>query len=310
MGWQKRKDIMLCQPLDEHNLDRNFDICPVMLVQPKLDGQRCWVKWENTEEGFFKAVPTLISSQGNVIEGVPHINIALRKLSNLIGQLTMWDGELYVHKMPFESIVSRTKRLINNLHEDYLSIQFHIFDYKSTGSNAERAMNIDRALSLWADQSDTDIRYCLQPVETKKSSREEISHYMDLFISQGYEGIIVRNPAVPYVERRPFTILKWKPSLTDYYKIIRVGEAISEEGQPLGLIGWLECKDRYGNTFRVGSGLGLNNDKKKQLWTDREMLIGQWACVKYQNLTKCGVPRFGKFTSITIEHENNEKENW
>lgn len=310
MGWQKRTGIMLCQPLDEHNLDRNFKIAPKMLVQPKLDGQRAWVNWVYPHGARGEAEPILVSSQGNIITGVPHVNIALKEMARKTGEHPSWDGELYYHGMPFEEIVSRTKRLPNNLHPRYLDIQYHIFDVKSALPNLERQEYISKHLHEFNRACSDELRYILRLVVANKAERHEIEIFLEYYLNQGFEGIIIRNPVASYVEKRPYTILKWKPSLQDWYKIKKVGEALSEQGQPLGLIGWLECEDRYGNSFRVGSGLGLDNSKKTQLWQERDTLLGKFACVKYQNLTKYGVPRFGKFTSVSITAENGERESW
>lgn len=305
MVWKKREGIMLCQPLDEHNLDRNFALAPKMLVQPKLDGQRAWVYWADPD------TPMLISSQGNVITGVPHINLAIREMAKLTTQIS-FDGELYVHKMGFEEIVSRTKRLPDNLHPDYLSMEYHIFDYKGMEEvESARQSNLDIIFKYWAAKGDDIYKPFLKRVETKLSDRENIEGWLNTWVLDGYEGIIVRNPKAFYVEKRPFTILKWKPSKSDYYQIIQAVEAVSEDGHKKGELGALICADRYGNTFSVGCGVGIKEYRKRELWVLRDELVGKFAYVQYQNLTRAGIPRFGKFTLIVEPSDTNqERELW
>lgn len=288
MAWTKRFGIMLCQPLDEHNLDRNFKLCDQMLVQPKLDGVRAWVDWVDGE-------PLLISSQGHTITSVPHINLALKKLRDITGVEHNYDGEIYSHGLAFEEIISRAKRT-TELHCDYATLQFHIFDYKSSAPQGERTFYLDKVELDWDEADDPELHFALNFVPTMLATRRQIEKYLDGFVRDGYEGIIVRNPLAPYVETRPFTILKWKPSKKDWYKITAVEEAFSENGSPLGRVGAFVCTDSYGNTFRCGPGLGATHSVASELWSKREELIGQYAEVYYQNLTTKGVPRFGKFS--------------
>ena len=288
MGWTKRQGIMLCQPLDERNLARNWQTSHILLAQPKLDGMRCWVGWEHGE-------PILWSSEGNIIQGVPHINYLLKQMwEKEKGAVPNYDGELYIHGWTFEDIISVCKRGGDNLHEKFVEMEFHIFDYKSREPQLERTNNLQR----WYDGLAEDVKLNIKLVPTFAVTKDNLDDFLSLFVAQGYEGIIVRNPAAPYVEKRPWTILKWKPSKHDTYKIVQVDEAISSAGVPLGRVGSLVCQDRFGNTFSVGPGLGITLSDAADLWLHREELVGRYAQVYYQNLTERGVPRFGKFSLI------------
>ena len=296
MAWTKRQGIMLCQPLDERNLDRNFKAFHLMLAQPKLDGMRCWVQWVDHE-------PLLWSSEGNLITGVPHISLLLKDWAKKCGELP-FDGELYNHEKRFEDIISITKRGGDNLRDDFTDIQYHIFDYKDKGINAERYGVLRE--SFRAMPEDVRKEDTFKMVPTSPVTREMVDGQLDRYIAEGYEGIILRNPLAPYVEKRPWTILKWKPSKCDTYTVVAVDEAISEQGEHLGRVGALVCADRFGNQFKVGPGLGITHEKAQALWVRREELIGHLVQVTYQNLTKAGVPRFGKFNLDIAETDVDE----
>lgn len=295
--WRKRSGIMLCQPLDERNLTRNFKECPYMLAQPKLDGMRCWVQWLDHE-------PILWSSEGNIITGVPHIRVQLKDWAATCGELP-FDGELYCHNLPFEDIISITKRGGDNLRDDFTDIQYHIFDIKGAEPNVTRLQTIQEAFEKMPQSLKDTASFEMVPTTT--IIRAEVDAKLEAYISAGYEGIILRNPLASYVEKRPWTILKWKPSKHDTYRIVQVSEAISESGTPLGRVGSLTCTDRFGNLFNVGPGLGINYGRATELWEQRESLLGMFAQVYYQNLTTNGVPRFGKFSliveSTTVDDE-------
>lgn len=295
--WKKRTGIMLCQPLDERNLDRNFKMFPIMMAQPKLDGMRCWVQWVDHE-------PILWSSEGNPITGVPHIQLLLKDWAKKCGELS-FDGELYTHEKRFEDIISIAKRGSDNLRDDFSDLQYHIFDHKSDAQNHTRYVDLLEVFCSMPDEvrnADTFELVSATPV-----TRNEVDAQLDRYVSKGYEGIILRNPLAPYVEKRPWTILKWKPSKHDTYQVIEVVEAVSEKGQPLQRVGALVCSDRFGNTFSVGPGLGITHEKASKLWEMRDSLVGKYAQVYYQNLTERGVPRFGKF-SLVIEPSQTDDE--
>lgn len=294
MAWTKRTGIMLCQPLDDKNLERNFKSFPLMLAQPKLDGVRAWVDWVDD-------MPILISSEGNVYESAPHIQLALKDLAKMIGQKVSFDGELYIHNRAFEDVVGMAKRKSENKRDDYLDLQYHIFDYKGFNvMQGQRIIDLKEWFTTWVHQADQAIVNALNLVPTFKVTKEEVSDKLTEFVEQGYEGIILRNPSAFYTEKRPWTILKWKPSKHDWYEIVEVIEAKSEKGVPLGRAGAVTCIDRFGNVFNVGTGLGLTHEKAEELWQNRETLKGMFAEVYYQNLTTNGVPRFGKF-SLVVE---------
>lgn len=301
--YNKRQGIMLCQPLDDRNLEKNLKICPYMIAQPKLDGIRAWVKWNSCP---CEGLPELISSQGNPIHGVPHIQYALKELRKYYGKAPQLDGELYAHKTPFETIAACCARE-TQLHEEYLSIKFHIFDYKdTTRSNAERLIILHNIMNAWRQQSSEEMRDVLQLVDHAVTNPDKIWFHTDLYLKLGYEGIILRNPLAPYQNARVFTMLKWKPSKHDWYRIVGVEGAKTQSTSTTIMLGALICEDRYGNQFKVGCGSGVTQEKKIELWEQRDTVLGQFCHVEYQNLTKNSIPRFGRFTTIGIDFMNGE----
>ena len=95
MQTNKRKGIMLCYPFEERRINEpKFGWSFPVIVQPKLDGERC------------RAIITgdsvvLLSSEENEITGTPHIIEGIK--SQLIKNCEL-DGELYCHRMDFSNI--------------------------------------------------------------------------------------------------------------------------------------------------------------------------------------------------------------
>ena len=275
----KRQGITLCYPFDEKRLAKWK---PPYIVQPKLDGERCRaVFFENSGETRY----ALLSSEGNEINSVPHINKAL-ELTRFVGNL---DGELYAHGMPFEEIHSIVSRKVN-LHPQHRCMHYHIFDIISTQPQFLRADTLDRyskQFHLPLHLVPTYIAYDL----------DEVMRAYDEFIQYGYEGMIVRNWEAPYIPKRTTYIMKFKPKKSDYYQITWLLEEMSLDGKPKNRLGAFICKDSSGNNFSVGSG--LTDEQRVSIWRDREKYIGKMLHVGYQHLTsKNKVPRFPVFLNI------------
>lgn len=290
MAWSKRTGIMLAQPLDEKNLAKNKILFngDLIFAQPKLDGMRCWVHWAGDE-------PLLFSSEGNRILGVPHIEKYLKAGYSHMTKKPCFDGELYSKAFSFEQIIAIAKRRPLTLHDSYEDLDYNIFDIKDCEKVfVERLTDLKRLVSPGIDTSNP-----LKRVDTRLISYKDIDKTLDDYINDGYEGIILRNVLLPYVERRVPYMLKWKPSKYDYYKVVAILEAVSEQGIPKGKAGAILLSDRNGHEFKAGCGLGIDDEVAARVWENRDSLVGWYAEVQYQNLTKNGVPRFAKFTKIT-----------
>lgn len=76
-----------CSPT-QHQERRVAQLGERFFLQPKLNGERCWVEWFNRE------TPMLISSYGNELN-LPHITAALIQQNPSKASALM--GELYIH---------------------------------------------------------------------------------------------------------------------------------------------------------------------------------------------------------------------
>ena len=101
---KKRSGFMLAYPFEEKRLHKwGFPV----LVQPKLDGVRCGLDFDESGNIILR------SSTQEVITSVPHINAEIAELcasSNIT--IPMLDGELYVHGLSFEEITASPHALL------------------------------------------------------------------------------------------------------------------------------------------------------------------------------------------------------
>lgn len=268
----KRSGIMLAYPFTEKRLMK----WPLpYIVQPKLNGIRAWVDWHGD-------APFLVSSEKNIIWGVPHICDQLQQFYYQTNLKPNFDGELYTHGMSFQEIESRVSREVN-LHQDHEQINYHIFDLKEP-----KLAQMDRSIQLFHLGSNSGLPD-LKFVRTFMAhNMTAVYDYLRGFIDDAYEGIIVRHLMASYVEKRSTYMMKFKPRADDWYTIVDTVEEISQSGEPKDQLGAFWVKDSDGRTFKVAGS--LPHEVKQELWAKRNSLPGKQLHVWYQHTSDGGKP--------------------
>lgn len=222
-------------------------------VQPKLDGIRCLV-YEKDGQTVFQ------SRNHTFFQSFPHIQ-AIQGL--------VLDGELYNHSLEFQDITSMVRK---KGHPDLEKLEYHVYDIIGDGSFEERLMRL-QGLSVGG----------LKPVETKLvNSVDEIEEYHADCVKRGYEGIMIRTPGGLYRQTRSKDLLKYKHFKTEEFKVI--GHTVGKEGIPV-----FECAV---GERRFGVMMKSTLEEKQAMLASVESYYGKWLTVKYQELSKDGVPRF------------------
>ena len=279
----ERTGVMLAYPLDDKfrqrlnagTLKSNF------YAQPKLNGERCRAEYDSSTGTY-----QLFSSYGNRFLGFQHIEEKL----NQIGKGITWDGELYFHGWPRETIHSIASRKTNP-HPLADKLQFHIFDSIENKPQWERLL---RMYSILHRESPIH----LVPTDAI-SSEEEMVTLLDRYLAYEYEGIILRDPQEYYTPKRSKALIKFKPNKTDRYRIIGVEEEIDIYGDPKDSLGAVTVIDNSGNVFNVGSGSALTKEGRKHFWEKRDSIIGMNAIVKHSIiLTTNNIPTCTSLISI------------
>jgi len=288
MTHPKRSGIQLAMPFEERRLlnQGRFQTRwePPYLLQPKLNGERC-------RAIVSKDTCLLLSSTEELIMSVPHIQQAC--LASLPpGE---YDGELYVHGFTWaeiHGIVSRT----TSLHPNYGLMEFHMFDLPS--DNSQQLIRYLALQRLVTNANRPSLK--LVHVDVAKNLEEVYALYEE-YISQYYEGFIIREMSSPYVRRRSGAMMKFKPKATDEYEIVGVYEAISENGTPKGMVGGFNCIDDMNTLFSVGAGK-LSHDERSKMWLaycESQYPVGMNLQVEYQTMSdKNKVPLFSRAIRI------------
>ncbi len=211
-----------------------------------------------------------------------------------------FDGEMYSHKLKdkFEEIVSivkQPKAAASDIEKCKNSVQYHVYDIiteEAINFNQRRADYNHLVREINSPYITTVYTVCV-------GAQEELDELYHSYISEGYEGQMIRTCNSVYQHKRTKDLLKRKDFHEGEYEIVGYKEGKgSREGC---LILRLSMSD--GKEFDSVPVGGI--EYQKSLWARREDILGMQATVKYQNLSSDGIPRFNN--TIKIRTKNLEE---
>ncbi len=272
-----RKKPMLAYPVSDKPIDYNNKIS----MQPKLDGVRCVIQYDNSEVKAY-------SRTGKPWLNIEHILFNLKPWF-ILNPNVILDGELYNHdlKDDFEKIISLVRRQkpddIDMLESADL-VQFHCYDIiDETKTFEERNKFIIQNVPR---------NHCVKHVYTTRieESQAKIQHQCNL--DEGYEGSILRTND-KYACKRSHNLRKFKDFHDDEAMIL---DWVEGKGKRAGTIGKFMAQDSEGNIF----GMPVM-DKFKYLQDNFEEMktwIGKLATFTYFERTKANSYRHPLFKAI------------
>lgn len=255
---------MLAQKFQE----RKHNIVYPCFVQPKLNGVRCIY-----QNGKF------MSRGGKEYTTLDHLVPELEKLGILIP-----DGEIYVHGMIFQRIVELVKK---DRGPETDRLEYWIYDQVTDSEFYKRTENIVDAFG----KHDFIRLHCVDTFEV--NSEAEINKWHDKFVQDGFEGIIIRNRNGMYLPKvRSKDLQKLKNFVDEEFEIIGGKEA---DGADKGTVVF-RVKDKKGNEFSVRPR--GTRELRAEWWKNIDKLKGKNLTVRYQNLSKDGIPIFPVGVSV------------
>lgn len=301
---QRWKGIMKAYPFEEKRLVK-YEL--PYIVQPKYNGFRCrallyksigWVLLSSEENMFNLSVPHIVEwlerEQENFLDC-----LNFNRLESQDGLLLELDGELYTHGMSLEQISSIATQEIK-VHPNHKELNYYIFDIVNNNTQILRILALDKINRDYRTNLSNQLSVKISPFYMA-SNMQEIEDIFSYLIREKYEGIIVRNLYGMYERKRSTNLMKFKPKKTDSYQIVSYLEEISIDGIPKNSLGTLilASGDETSNTFKCGSG--FTREQRKELWKDKESLIGKWATIGYQHKSAKKVPLSSVFKELTNE---------
>lgn len=243
-------------------------------AQPKFDGHRCIAVVKHGKA-------TLWSRTRKPITGLPHIVSELEALAKRTGlRDIIFDGEAYVHsyRNNFEDLTSFIRN--PSPKPGHEVVQYHVYDVVG-----DQPQNV-RLGYLKELTGDT-----LIPVETVTvNDEEELMAAFERFLSQGYEGAMVRNYRGKYVGKRSADLQKIKEFQDAEFMVVGVEEG---RGKLAGHAIFVCAMAPTNPAICFRAKMKGKTEDLKKYFEHPELAVGKQLTVKYQGLTnKNGVPRF------------------
>lgn len=247
---------------EKHKIDWKAGV----YVQPKLDGMRALWTGEN-----------LISRQGKVITTLDHIVSNLRKIKGML------DGEVYAHGKSFQENMRLLKKYRPGETEE---VKYHVYDSVSDDSFDERYIKL------------TDLVKGIPQIKVVHLARihneQDLVHYHQEYLTQGYEGTIIRHGKEGYqLDKRSSNLLKYKDFQDIACKIVDISPA---DQRPEWGVPTLE---HGGKTFQAG--MKFSHDERKDFLKNKKKYIGKTAEIRFFEYSEDGIPRFPVMVGIRLD---------
>jgi DNA ligase-1 len=191
------------------------------------------------------------------------------------------DGELWVARKKFDFTSGLVRQQSKS--NDWKQVQYVIFDAPDVnGPFEERLQFLTDGIRSWRTA------YAAIHAHIVCTGVHHLVSELDRINQLGGEGLMLRQPGSAYERTRSTTLLKVKTFL-DAEAIVMGYEAGA--GRHKGRVGALVARFGNGKEFKVGTGM---TDKQRE----NPPAVGSIINVKYQELTKDGIPRFPVYVGL------------
>ena len=233
------------------------------LIQPKLDGVRCLMVCGDESIVF-------LSRSGKPYTTLNHIEQdVLGTVKNVI-----LDGEIYSEELSFQDIVAAVKKQ----RPDSLKLKFRAYDIVSDDKQQQRW---ERTVEL-VDSIESP--YIQLVLSFRVDTKENIKQAHDQWVSEGYEGAMIRHLDGLYGQgQRSSDLLKVKEFDETEFKFKQFETGLRDED----LIA--VCENADGKEFRAKM---IGTREEKEVIKNYPDLEGSQLTVKHFGWTDDGLPRF------------------
>lgn len=248
-----------------------------IIVQPKLDGNRCMIKLHGDGN------VTMYTRKGDVMPvQLYHIIDDLKSKEPTMPVIL--DGELYSDEISFNTLnglIKRVKATPEEVEKRKL-IKFHLYD-----------VMLDKGYEYRYDFIKEFVSDNVIIVESRKivATIENIQDNLESFLLDGYEGLMIRVLNKGYENKRSWTLLKVKVFEDAEFELVGFQEDVRG-----GFVGAFIMKDKNGAIFNAGAS-GQSVEVRTEMWNNQKNYIGKMATVAYFGLSEYNIPRFPKFKS-------------
>jgi len=217
----------------------------------------------------------LFTRNGKEVVGFEHIVEELKTL----GKYDLIDGELYSHDIAFQEIQGCVTRNKNVVESDKQKIFYNIFVLLNKNTTTQEI--VDKVSELSKRKNFRYLKFV--EYEIIDNDFDKIQELNEKYVSEKYEGVMLRSMDVPYDWKRSDALLKYKSFKEDDLKII---DMVEGNGKYQGMLGKFVCEGEIeGHQVKTEVGSGFDDAQREEFWKNKKQIIGKLVEVKYQNLT-------------------------
>jgi len=255
----------------------------LVATEPKLDGVRCIAIVKNGNAILYSRNGKTISDnyKKTIINDIENLVKEEKIPKNIV-----FDGELM--GTDFTKTVSQIHR---KSEVDVTSTFYNIFDwvpYSDWLSQKSSLTCQETREKLEGMHLELNSRY-LKMVHRDIVSPDQIKAMHDVYVSQGYEGAMIKMLDTKYKFGRGHNVMKLK----DFYDIdLEVVSFEEGTGKYEGMLGAIVVKH---NDVLVNVGSGFSDEERGQIWENRSKFRNHIAEIRYQEETPDGSLRFPTF---------------
>jgi len=250
-------------------------------VQPKFDGHRRLIKL--TADSVVQ-----YTRKGDVTESLPHISEQLMEIAKKFfavvpdGLTEVWlDGEAFTDEVSFNELSGLLRREKGHTKEELekrSKINIRLYDIISHHGYEKRFAILE---SFATPQVIVVENHVIDMTD------ENLQKYLDQFLGEGHEGLMIRQHGIGYEHKRSQQLLKFKIFEDEEFEIVGGEESVKK-----GMLGAFIVKDKKGNEFKAS--LKFSHPERVEFWNNLKNYIGKQATVEFFGRSEYGIPRFPK----------------
>lgn len=258
-----------------------------LLASRKLNGVRMSVKYKDGK--------LITTSRGgkHYDSATQHLNNELLKIFKEYPDITL-DGELYHHGMHLQTISGLAR--LKNWSPKCSALEFWVYDLAIQGVTFVNRLKI-------LDEIRNNEKLNLSAIKIQEhfitESWNEIQKLHDLWVSEGFEGAVLRKPDKYYeFGKRTSTMIKVKKYKDDEFEIIDYKDGLRPEDF------CFICQTKEGKPFSAKP----TGDRKLKSWylENIDKIIGEMGKVKYFEMSKENIPQQTIFQCIRYKEDIDE----
>lgn len=290
--------VMLCSPFEQKLVDK---IKFPALVQLKMDGMRFNAIVRDGKVEYRSRNGKEIQLLGNLDKDF--ITLAGDVDCVFDGELLVVEGNKILDRQTGNGILNKANKGTISV-EEASKVRATIWDvipylYFIDGEcNTPYGKRFD-SLQLLMKKAPSKV-FLVQSNEVQ--NMEEANVLFDRYLSAGLEGIILKDKASIWEDKRSKGQIKFKGELECDLKIVGVEEGTGKYAGMLGAV-LLESSD---SVIKVRAGSGFSDDQRKTLWG--ENIVDKIAAIKYNMRIKNKVGEESLFLPIVLEIRDDKTE--